>query len=160
MNRGVLVNSDRIACVGPDHFQQAVGSLLFGELPLLQPRRKTRRLGKDPELQELHWLRFGTVLFGMLGARAERHQLHTAGLKGAVVAKAVSVAERALPDIGDALDVGVRVHRPDRTRCQTIVIEHPQRPNPPLAWIAITIEREMPAGDKPAAVFFMDLAVA
>ena len=111
-------------------------------------------------MQELHRLGFGTVLFGMFGARAERHQLHTAGMKDAIVAEAVRVAEGPLPDVGDALDVGVRVHRPDRTRSEAIVIEHPQRSNPHLPRVAIAIEREMPAGDKPAALFLVDLAVA
>src|SRR5438132_9452337 len=160
MDGGVLVNSYRITRGRPDHLQQTIRPILLGELPLLKPGRKTRNLGEDPELQELHRIGFGTVLFGMFGARAERHQLHTAGMKDATVAEAVRVAEGPLPDVGDALDVGVRVHRPDRTRSDAIVIEHPQRPNSHLARIAIAIERKMPASDKPTALFLVDVTVA
>src|SRR5712692_2309985 len=96
----------------------------------------------------------------MLRARAERHQLHVTGMEDAVVAEAIGVPKGALPDVGNALDVGVRVHRPDRARSQAIVVEHPQRPNPHLSRIAIAIEGEVPAGLKPTAVFLVDLTVA
>src|SRR6202047_4337482 len=96
----------------------------------------------------------------MLRAGAERHQLHITGMEGAIVAEAVGMAEGAFPHIGDAFDVGVRVHRPDRTGSEAIVVEDAQRPDAHLSRIAITIEGEMPAGNKPAALFLVDLAVA
>src|SRR2546423_10693839 len=95
----------------------------------------------------------------MLGPRAKRHQLHAAGTEGAVVTEAVGMAEYPFPHVGDPLDVGMGVHRPDRARSQPIVIEHPQRPDAHLARIAITIEGEVPARLEPAAVLVVDLAV-
>src|SRR2546425_9035126 len=160
MNGAVLVNADRIVGCRPNHLQQAIRPILLRELPLLKPGREARSMGKNPELNELHRLGFGTVLFGMLGARAERHQLHAAGMEDAVVAQAVGVAEGPLPDVSDAFDVGVWVHRPDRARSEAIVVEHPQRANPHLARVAIAIEGKMPAGGKPAAFLLVDLAVA
>src|ERR1700730_7832458 len=81
-------------------------------------------------------------------------------MEDAIVAQAVSMTEGAFPHIGDAFDVGVRVHRPDRTGSEAIVVEHPQRPDAHLSRIAIAIEGEVPAGDKPAALLLVDLAVA
>src|SRR3989442_13109979 len=80
-------------------------------------------------------------------------------MEDAVVAEAVGMAKGALPDVGDALDVGVRVHRPDRARSQAIVVENPQRPNPHLSGIAIAIEGEVPADLQPAPVFLVELTV-
>ena len=91
---------------------------------------------------------------------AQRHQLDAARLQDAIVPEAVGVPEAALPDVGNALNVGVRMHRPDRAWSQLIVVEYPKRPDAHLARVAVAIEGEMPAGHKPAALFAVDLAVA
>src|ERR1700730_10493158 len=96
----------------------------------------------------------------MLGSRAERHQLDATGMEDAVVADAVGMAKGALPHIGDAFDVGVRVHRPVRPGSEAIVVEDAQRPDAHLSRIAIAIEGEVPAGNKPASLFLMDLTGA
>src|SRR6202165_3693292 len=126
----------------------------------MNARWQTRRVGKDPELQKLHRLGLGCVLFGRLGTGAQGHHLDGAGLQDAVVAEAVGVAEGAFPDIGNPFDVGMRVHRPDSTGSQLIMVEHAQRSHTHLLRIAIAIEGEVPAGYKPTAVFAVDLAVA
>src|SRR3989440_12923136 len=81
-------------------------------------------------------------------------------MEGAVVPQAIGMAEDPPPYVRNSLDVGVRVHRPDRAGRQPIVIEDPQRPDAHLPGIAITIKREVPAGLEPAALFVVDLAVA
>src|SRR2546421_5574093 len=80
-------------------------------------------------------------------------------MEGAVVPQAIGMAEDPPPYVRNSLDVGVRVHRPDRAWRQPIVIEDPQRPDPHLPGIAIAIKREVPAGLEPAALFVVDLAV-
>ena len=95
----------------------------------------------------------------MLGSRAEAHQLHPTRLEGAIVAEAVGMAEGAPPDIGNAFDVGVGVHWPNRARSQPIMVEDAKRPNPHLLRVAVTIEGKVPAGLEPPAVFVVDLAV-
>src|SRR5260370_2145726 len=127
---------------------------------LLNAGWQARRVGKYPELQELHRFGAGCVLLGMFGARAQRHYLDATRLQDAVVAEAVGMPEAALPDISYALDVSVRVHRPDRTRRQLVVVEHPEWPDTHLPRVAVAIEGEVPARHKPAALFPVDLAVA
>src|SRR5437667_367047 len=79
----------------------------------------------------------------------ERHPLDPSGLEPAVLAEGVRVLERALDDVGDALDVGVRVHRPVGARDEAVVVEHPQRPDAHLARVAVSVEGEVPAGGEP-----------
>src|SRR5947209_11250759 len=109
-NRGdvdsrILMHSDRVCLIGPDHFQQAIPPILRRELPLLDSRGKRWRIGEDPQLQEFHRLAGGAVLLGVKRPRPERHELHRSGLEQAVVAEAVSMAKTALPHVGDALHV-------------------------------------------------------
>src|SRR5438270_9355215 len=127
---------------------------------LLDRWGQTGSIGQDPQLQELHGLVLGTVLLRMLGAGAKRHQLNAARLQGAVVAQAVGMSECSLPDVGDAFDVGVRVHGPDGSGCQAIVIEHPQRAKPHLLGVPVAIEGKVPAGVEPATLLLVDLSIA
>src|SRR2546422_930405 len=96
----------------------------------------------------------------MQRAGAEGHQLTPTRLEDSVIAQVVGVPEDALPDIGDPLDVCVRVHGPHRSRCEAVMIEHPERAHAHLFGIAVTIEGEMPAGLEPAAVLAVNLSVA
>ena len=157
---GVLMDLDHVLSLGSNHLEQPVGSLRLRKLPLLQARRQARSVRQDPELQKLHGLALRAVLLRMLGAGTERHQLHAARLQGAVIAQAVGVAKASLPDVGDALHVGVRMHRPNGARRQPVVIEDAQRPDPHLPGIAVAVEGEVPARVEPAAFLFVDLPVA
>src|SRR5712691_7034496 len=96
----------------------------------------------------------------MQRARPERHPLDPSGLEPAVLAEGVRVLERALDDVGDALDVGVRVHRPVGARDEAVVVEHPERPDAHLARVAVSVEGEVPSGGEPAALLGVDLGVA
>ena len=93
-------------------------------------------------------------------AGSQRHQLHPTRLEDSIVAQVVGVPEDALPDIGDPLDVGVRVHGPDGSRRETVVIEHPERAHAHLLGISVTVEGEMPAGLEPATILAVNLPVA
>ena len=48
--------------------------------------------------------------------------------------------EGPLDDVGDALDVPVRMERPYGARLQAVVVEDPQRPEPHLLRVAVVIE--------------------
>src|SRR5207237_8208997 len=96
----------------------------------------------------------------MLCAGPERHQLNSPRLEDPVLAQAVSMPESPLPDIGDPLYVGVWVHRPDCSRGEAVMVEHPERANAHLLGISVAIEAEMPAGLEPAAVLAVNLPVA
>ena len=63
----------------------------------------------------------------VLCPRAERHSLHAPRVAHAAIAHAIGVLERPCHDLGDAFDVSVRVHRPDRARHERIVVEDAQR---------------------------------
>src|SRR6266536_6214460 len=67
--------------------------------------------------------------------------------------------EVPLNNIGQRLDVLVRVHRPIRTGHDPVIVEHPQRPDAHLIRIAVMVEREVPAGMEPPTVRLEDLAV-
>jgi hypothetical protein len=64
---------------------------------------------------------------------------------------AVGVLEQALGDVGDALDIAMRMHLPDGARDQPIIIEHPQVTEPGVLRVGLGVEAEMPVGAEPAA---------
>src|SRR6185436_20001214 len=82
------------------------------------------------------------------------------GQQPAAVAEGVRMLERALDDIREPLDVGVRMHRPVGARNQPVVVEDAQRPDAHLTRVSVPVEREMPAGREPAAFLRVDLSVA
>ena len=117
--------------------------------------------GHDPDLDESHRLGLARVLLRVPGAAAERHALHRAGRqRTGRAAHVVLVAERPLDDVGEALDVAVGVHRPDRARDQPVVVEHPQRAELHVLGVVVGVERVVPARAEPAAVDVADLVVA
>ena len=68
---------------------------------------------------------------GMERARSERHPLDAAGLELPAVARA-SRRARSVPfdDVGQPLDVGVRVHRPVGAGDEPVVVEDAERAEP------------------------------
>src|SRR5207302_5856007 len=99
---------------------QRIAPSIRGELALLDARLEAATRRHDPHLDEAHRLGLGAVALGMLHARAERRALHRTRWKDAAVAARVSVLEGSLRDVGDALDVAMRVHRPGGAGDQAI----------------------------------------
>ena len=75
-------------------------------------------------------------------------------------ADVVLMAERALDDVGQALDVPVRMQRPDGAGLQAVVVEDAHRAERVVLWVLVSVEAEVPAGAEPAAVDVVDVGVA
>src|SRR5262249_34831080 len=88
------------------------------------------------------------------------HPLHTAGEQRSPVPERVGMGERPFHDVGDALDVGVGVHRPLGAGREPVVVEDAERAEPHLLWVAVPVEREVPSGPEPAAILRVDVRVA
>ena len=159
VDRRVLMDLHDVAALWPDHPQEPVGPVLPGELALLQARFQRGRVGQDPELEEPHRLGRRAVPLRMQRARAERHALDATGLELAAVAHRVGVLERALDDVGQAFDVGVRVHRPVGAGDEAVVVEDAERSDAALHRVAVAVEREVPARLEPAALGRVDVGV-
>src|SRR5437763_7812827 len=71
VDRGILMHSDRVCLIWPDHFQQAIAPVVRRELPLLNSRLQRVRIGEDPQMQEFHRLAGGAVLLGVKRAGSE-----------------------------------------------------------------------------------------
>ena len=65
--------------------------------------------GLDPDLQEMHRLRFRVVELAVLDARPRAHALHLARADHRAVAEAVLVLKRAFENVGDDLHIVVGV---------------------------------------------------
>jgi hypothetical protein len=157
---GILVDLHDVAAAGTEDLQEPVAAIGFRELALLDVWRQGRRVRQEPELEEPH--RFGrrAVPFRVQRPGPQRHPLHAAGQQRATVPERVGMRERPLDDVRDALDVGVRMHRPVGSRREPVVVEHAERPDAHLRGIPVPIEREVPASLEPTAVLGMDLRVA
>ena len=118
---------------------------------------RPRDARQDPELDEPHRLVGGAVLLRVqVAAVRERHDLGGARLELAVVAERVGVEEVALDDVRQRLDVLVRVERPLGAGDDPVVVEDAQRADAHLFGIPVAVEREVPAGVEPAALFVPD----
>jgi len=62
----------------------------------------------------------------------------------------------ALDDVRERLDVLMRVQWPLGPGDDAVVVEHTQRADAELVRVAVAIEREVPAGVEPAALFVPD----
>src|SRR5438477_675180 len=160
-NGGVLVHADRVArprCVlatearrGHEDRLQPTAPSIRRELALLDARLETAPRGHDPHLDETHRLGLRTVALRVLHPRAERRALDRAGVKDAAVAPRVGVLEGPLGDVGDPLDIPMRMHRPGRTRHEAIIVEDPKISYPHVRLIPVLIEAEVPVRAEPAA---------
>src|SRR6266550_1053881 len=158
---GVLVHGDRVARLrrvpatealrGHEDRLQRIAPSIRGELALLDARLETEPRGHDPHLDETHRLGLRAVALRVLHPRAERRALDRAGVKDPAVAPRVGVLEGPLDDVGDALDVPMRMHRPGRTRHEAIVVEHPKISEPHVCLVPVLIEAEVPVRAEPAA---------
>ncbi len=157
----VLMDEDGVAAVAADHAQERVGPVVLREHPLFDAGRQPMLARHDPHLDEPHRLRLAGVLLAVPGAGPERHPLDRAGRqRTGGAAHVVLVAEEPLDDVGEALDVAMRMHRPDGARHEAVVIEDSQRPEPDVVGIDVGVERVVPAGSEPLAVDVADLIVA
>ena len=86
----------------------------------------------------------------------ERHDLRRTGLEVPVVAERIGMQEVAFDDVGERLDVLVRVERPLGAGHDPIVVEHAERTDAHLLGIAVAVEAEVPAGVEPAALLAPD----
>jgi hypothetical protein len=68
--------------------------------------------------------------------------------------------EAPLDHVREPLDVPMRVHGPDRTGDQPVVVEHTHRPELHVLGVVIGVERVVPPGAEPSAVHVGDLVVA
>jgi hypothetical protein len=80
---------------------------------------------------------------------AGAHHLHVAGFGPALVAEAVLVGDRALPDIGDDLHIGMRMRRKAGSGCNLVVVPYPQSSPPHALRVEVIGEREMVLGLEP-----------
>src|SRR5438094_522318 len=159
---GVLVHGDRVARLrrvpateprrGHEDRLQRIAPSIRGELALFDARLEAAPRGHDPHLDETHRLGLRAVALRVLHARAERRALDRAGMKDAAVATRVGVLEGPLGDVGDPLDVSMRMHRPGRTRHEAIVVEDPKISDPHVRLIPILIEAEVPVRAEPATI--------
>src|SRR5260221_9921827 len=161
VHRHVLRHGDpfAIGALGPQEAQQAIGPLGFGVLLLDDVGLETALPRQDPDLYELHLSGLRVIALRVLCAATQPHPLHTAGEEHAVVPEAVGVLELARDDVGDALDVAMRMHRPDRTRHERVVVEDPHRADTHMAWVVVLIEGEVPARFEPSPVDPVDRAI-
>src|SRR5256885_7157758 len=158
---GVLVHGDRAAGLrrvpatetlrGHEDRLQRIAPSIRRKLALLDARLETAARGHDPHLDETHRFGLRAVALRVLQPRAERRALDRAGVKDAAVAPRVGVLEGPLGDVGDALDVPMRMHRPGRARHEAIVVEHPQISDPHVGLVPVPIEAEVPVRAEPAA---------
>src|SRR5438094_5256153 len=157
----VLVDLDDRPTFRPDHLEQPVRAILPREDALLDTWRQAGRVGQDPDLDEAHRLRLRGVLLRMPRARPERHALdRSGGKRPRGPADVVLVAEQALDDVGQALDVPVRMQRPDGTGDQPVVVEYPHRPEAVVFRVSVGVEREVPPSPEPVAFDVVDLGIA
>jgi hypothetical protein len=91
-----------------------------------------------------------------VAAVRERHRLRGARPEPAVVPERVGMEELAADDVGQRLDVLVRMERPFAAGDDPVVIEHTQRANAHLVRVTIAVEREVPPGVEPAALLVPD----
>src|SRR6266511_4276677 len=68
--------------------------------------------------------------------------------------------ERPLDDVGESLDIAMRVQGPDGAGDQPVVVEHAKRAEAHVGEVVVLIEREVPPGAEPAARRLVDLRVA
>jgi hypothetical protein len=108
---------------GAQDREQSIVPFLDRVLTLLDAGRQPAPVRHDPHLDELHRLGLRVVPLGVLGTGPERHALHASRLEHAVFAEAVGVLERASHHVRDALDVAVRVHRPNGAGYQRVMVE-------------------------------------
>ena len=137
--------------------EPAVGAVLQPVLPLLHARLEAPNARQDPELDEAHGLVRGAVLLRVqVAPMRERHDLGRTGLEVPVVAEGIGMEEVALDDVGERLDVLVRVERPLGAGHDPIVVEDAERTHAHLLGIAVPVEAEVPAGVEPAALLAPD----
>src|SRR5829696_1456033 len=161
VHAGVLVDADDLTALGPHDLQQPPAAVLEGEHLLLDLGRQVGGVGQDPDLDEPHRLVLGGVLLRVQRPRPQRHPLNgPGGQRAGRPADRVLVPEQPLDHIGQALDVPVGVHGPDRPRDQPVVVEHPHGPEAVVGRVAVVIKGEVPAGAEPAALLTVDLLVA
>ena len=86
----------------------------------------------------------------------ERHDLGRTRLEVPVVAQGIGMEEVALDDVGERLDVLVRVERPLGAGHDPIIVEDSERTHAHLLGIAVAVEAEVPAGVEPAALLAPD----
>jgi len=84
--------------------------------------------------------------------RPQRGSLDRAGQQHAAIAHRVSVPERPLGHVGDPFDVAMRVHRPDGSGHQTVVVEDAQVAKLGIGGVVVGIEAEVPVGAEPAPI--------
>ena len=99
------------------------------------------------------------VPLGVLGTRAEAHPLNAARLEDAVIAEAVRVLEVPGHDVGDPLDVAVRMHRPRGAGHERVVVENAERADTHVVRIVVPIEGEVPPRLEPTTVDPVDRAI-
>ena len=75
----------------------------------------------------------------------ERHDLGGTRFEVPVVAEGIGMEEVACHDVGERLDVLVRVERPLSTGHDAVVVEDPQCAHAHLLWIAVPVEAEVPS---------------
>jgi len=97
----------------PNDPQPPIVTIFGGVLPLGDLRLQTAAVGQDPHCRKLHLLRLGVIALRVLGTRADCHALHAAWFEDAAAPDVVRVLEMAGDDVGDALHVAMRLHRPD-----------------------------------------------
>src|SRR3954468_15236479 len=95
-----------IVRVAARQHDEAAAALLLRERPRAPARGPAAPVRDDPDLEDAGRLVLAIIL-GMANARPGRHDLHVAGIGAAPVAETVLVTDRALPDIGDDLHVGM-----------------------------------------------------
>jgi hypothetical protein len=70
----------------------------------------------------------------------KRHDLRRSRLEPAVVAQGIGMEEVSLDDVGQRLNVPVRVHGPGGAWDDAVVVEHAQRPDADLRRVVLAVE--------------------
>ena len=105
--------------------------------------------GHDPDLQQVHPLRWGRVEFAVRDAAPCAHALHLARPDHRTGSQAVAVFQRAFQDVRDDLHVPVRMHRESFAALDPVFVQHPQVAERHVLRVVIAVKRKRVAALQP-----------
>ena len=115
---------------------ETTGALGHGTRLSPPGRRTTRRGRRNPNLEN-SCRRLLQVVFGMPDASAGAHDLNVSRFDSAFVAETISVSDCTFTDIGDDLNIGMRLQRKARVRHDLFVVPNTHAAPATSRWIIL-----------------------
>ena len=105
--------------------------------------------GHDPDLQQVHLLRWRRIEFAVRDAAPCAHALHLARPDHRTGPQAVAVFQRAFQNVRDDFHVPVRMHRESFAALDPVFVQHPQVTERHVLQVEIAVKRKRVATVQP-----------